>query len=316
MRVKINFTDFWPLFDKNNNYFINLLSQQYEVEISDDPDFLFYSCYGNDYLKYKCIRIFFSAENMRPDFSGCDFAMTFDYNEDLRHYRLPLYYLYIIQYGALQDLAKSRTREEAKVILNRKTKFCCMVVSNPHSKKRIDFFHELSKYKHVDSGGRYLNNVGGPVANKLDFIKDYKFVIAFENSSYPGYTTEKIVEPFVVNSIPIYWGNQLVEKEFNKKSFVNYDDSKDPQELINKIREIDENEEMALQILMQPKFGNGEIPECINDVNVMNFLNKIISNRTGIKPVAISSKKIVHSIQRRKYILYHYIGRVLNKNFR
>ena len=48
------------------------------------------------------------------------------------------------------------------------------------------------------------------VSNKMDFIKDYKFVISFENSSNPGYTTEKLIEPMLVNSIPIYWGNTEV----------------------------------------------------------------------------------------------------------
>ena len=70
----------------------------------------------------------------------------------------------------------------------------------------------------------YLNNVGGPVKNKIDFIMDHKFTIAFENSSYPGYTTEKIFEPMLVNSIPLYWGNPLVDRDFNTKSFLNFHD--------------------------------------------------------------------------------------------
>ena len=55
----------------------------------------------------------------------------------------------------------------------------------------------------------------------MDFIKDYKFVISFENSSYPGYTTQKLIEPMLVNSSPIYWGNKSVGKDFNTKSFIN-----------------------------------------------------------------------------------------------
>ena len=73
----------------------------------------------------------------------------------------------------------------------------------------MDFFVKLSKYKQVDSGGRTLNNIGGPVEDKMEFIKDYRFVISFENAEYPGYTTEKIIQPMFVDSIPIYWGNPL-----------------------------------------------------------------------------------------------------------
>ena len=51
--------------------------------------------------------------------------------------------------------------------------------------------------------------------SKVDFVKDYKFTIAFENTQYRGYTTEKILHPFVGRSVPIYWGNPLVEKDIN-----------------------------------------------------------------------------------------------------
>ena len=78
----------------------------------------------------------------------------------------------------------------------------------------------MSSKEKVDSGGKFLNNVGGPVTDKLSFIKDYKFVISFENSSYPGYTTEKILEPMLVNSIPVYWGNPLVYNDFNYRTYI------------------------------------------------------------------------------------------------
>ena len=43
--IKINFTDFWGGFDKTDNYFYNLLKQNFNIEISDNPDFLFYSVF-------------------------------------------------------------------------------------------------------------------------------------------------------------------------------------------------------------------------------------------------------------------------------
>ena len=56
---------------------------------------------------------------------------------------------------------------------------------------------------------------------KDDFQKRHKFVIAFENTSTPGYTTEKIVHAFPAGAIPIYWGNPEIAKEFNEESFIN-----------------------------------------------------------------------------------------------
>ena len=36
-----------------------------------------------------------------------------------------------------------------------------------------------------------------------------------------GYTTEKIFEPMIAQSIPIYWGNPRIGEDFNEKSFIN-----------------------------------------------------------------------------------------------
>ena len=162
-----------------------------------------------------------------------------------------------------------------------------MVVSNGNAKERIKFFNELSKYKTVDSGGKYLNNVGGPVADKMDFIKDYKFVFSFENEAYPGYTTEKILQPFVVNSIPIYWGNPKIDLDFNEGAFINANKLKQKQ-LIEQIVAIDKDKSLAIDILSKPIFNNNEIPTCAKEENVLEFLCNAIESRVTEKLVSQS----------------------------
>lgn len=303
--IKINFTDFWEGFNKKNNFFYNLLTFRYVVEISDTPDFLFYSCYGSKYLNYKCTRIFYASENIRPDFLRCDYAISFDYIKRNNHFRLPLYHLYIVDgKNYYERLTKKITREEAANLWKQKTKFCCMLVSNPNSKERINFFNALSKIKKVDSGGAYLNNIGYKIEDKLEFIKDYKFVFAFENSSYPGYTTEKILEPLVAHCIPIYWGNPLIEKDFNVACFVNAGNYGDYETLIEKLIEIDERDEVAADMIVQQKFAENAPDHLLVVKEVSNFLNKII-NASRKLPVAqnkliqaiVSGKSIVKKIK-------------------
>jgi len=301
-KIKINFTDFWKGFDKEDNYFIKLLSQQYEVRLSEDPDLIICSCYGHDYLKYKCIRICFISENLRPDFSGYDYVLSFDINDDPRHYRLPLYRLYIDLWGQSMNVLKEKSRQEIREEWKAKEKFCCMLVSNGHSKKRIDFFHKLSAIRQVDSGGRYLNNIGRAVDNKLEFIRDYKFVFAFENSSHPGYVTEKIIEPCFVGSIPIYWGNKQVDRDFNPRRFINYHDFNSEEALIQRILEIDRDDELAMEIVSQPIFRDNVFPEGIRDENVLAFFQGIIENRKTT-PVAVSGKKSLHFLKRKSHQL-------------
>lgn len=43
--IKINFKYFPEDFNPENNFFINNLKKLYDVEISDNPDYVFYSVY-------------------------------------------------------------------------------------------------------------------------------------------------------------------------------------------------------------------------------------------------------------------------------
>ena len=54
-KIKINFVDFFRSFDKENNQFTNILRERYDVEISDTPDYIFYSTFGKKFLDYEII---------------------------------------------------------------------------------------------------------------------------------------------------------------------------------------------------------------------------------------------------------------------
>lgn len=292
--VKVKFDQLYKGFNTSDNFFTRQLSAKYEVKISDDPDFYFFShpVYGSkNYSKYKCHRIFLGGENIRADWNICDYVLDSDfYVNNPRQKRWPLW-AYWSWSLAQMNQQKSFTN------LNDKKKFCCMVVSNPTCKERNQFFHKLSKYKKVDSGGRFLNNIGFPVENKIEFIKDYKFVISFENSSFPGYTTEKLIEPLIVNSIPIYWGNQVVGKDFNTDSFINIKDAFQFDEAINKIIELDNDQEKYLIMRNEPCFVNHKIPGEFSDESVRDFFDFIIEDSKSKKPVAtIKMKQIKHHL--------------------
>lgn len=163
-------------------------------------------------------------KTIRIDF--CDFWPGFR-KDDNRIYNL-LKTRYAVE---LHD----REHDDVDRIMAAKAHFCSFIASNTRhpktTRKRNAFFHRLSRYKNVDAGGRAFNNIGyrvpGGPWGKIEFLKPYKFNIAFENASLPGYTTEKIVEPMAARCLPIYWGNPLVHREFNPKSFLNYFDFRD-----------------------------------------------------------------------------------------
>jgi hypothetical protein len=299
-RLKINFTDFWASFNKEDNLFVALLKMYYDVELSDTPDLIIYSCFGFNYMNYDCHKIFYTGENVRPNFKECDFALTFDYESyGDKNLRLPLYRWR----GDLEIFIQPKDIDK---ITEEKKKFCCMLVSNPGGKERNLFFEKLSAYKKVDSGGKHLNNMGGQtVADKMEFIKEYKFTLSFENASYPGYTTEKIVEPMVVNSIPVYWGNPLVGNDFNTKSFINVHDYRSFDEAIKRIIEIDNDDNLYRQYLQEPYFKENVFPADMHFEELSRRLQIAINgflNKPAIADNAVSKLYSLANKTRRKML--------------
>lgn len=223
---------------------LNLLQRYHRVELVDvNPEYLFCDVQAFDDLDYKnCVKIVRTIENNVPDFNRYDYAMGFDYiTIGDRYLRVPLW----TEYACYEKL-KERTMPKPEELLKRK--FCSFVVSNNLNVDPIReyFFKELSKYKQVDSGGRLYNNVGGPVADKLEFCKNYKFNIAFENSAVPGYTTEKIMEPLAVHSVPIYYGDPLVNNDFTPECMVCVKGMEDVKRAIEEVIALDKDDDAYL----------------------------------------------------------------------
>jgi hypothetical protein len=278
--IHVDFCDFNGV-DKFHNYFTGLLSRKYDIRMSDRPDLLIYSSRGDMHRLYNCRKVFWTDESIRPDFSQCDYAVTCFYIDDPHHLRLPYY----VVWGGLSGRELLKTQEEIDTIVASKRKFCSFLVTNvnPHrAGKRIRFFEKLSRYKKVDSGGKALNNIGRVVPEgacpKFDFIKEYKFNLCFENKSMEGYTTEKLVDAMWARCIPIYWGNPLVGREFNTRSFLSLHDCRDDEELIEKIIEIDRDDEQYRRLLAEPYFPNNEVNEYFDENRILDFFEKILSD--------------------------------------
>ena len=284
MSIKLGFCDFWSGFhtdpdtrnEESNNFFYNMLKDKYDIEISNDPDILIFSAFGNAHQKYNCTKIFYTGENVRPNYSICDYSVTFDYIEGDRNFRFPLSAVNLYEIGIRDKFLKEVDFDKIKV---EKTKFCNFVFSNPNANLRNQLFFELSKYKKVDAGGRVFNNIGYPVGDKLEFLNNYKFTIAFENSQSDGYTTEKLIHPKLKNSIPIYWGNPRVSDDWNDKSFINAYKFSNISELVEYVKEVDNDDDLYYKILSEKHFVNDELPFNFKHDNLVEFFDKIFKNK-------------------------------------
>ena len=279
--IKVKFINFWGKFDDEDNFIINTLRKKYNVVVSDEPEYLFYAGFNADIYKYDCIRIAYTFENFIPDFNLCDYAVGFAYIDfEDRYFRYPLYlnagftYYENDNYGL--DMERMLKKHEiSDEDIKAKEGFCSFMVSSGVDVVRNTFFERLSEYKTVASGGRYKNNVGGPVKDKLEFQKKYKFAICFENSSSSGYTTEKLMQAFAAKTVPIYYGSPRIGEEFNTKAFINLNDYKNFDEAIKKIAEIDSNDDEYIAMLKEPALAENNIPQQ-QQSNFENFIYHIV----------------------------------------
>lgn len=262
--LKLGFTD---TFGAIENFFTKILSEKYIV-IRDDhnPDYLIFGDknFGTNNEKFdsqKCVKIFYTGENERPWDYKCHYSISFDHQEfEGRNYRLPLYVIYDYDNHS-RDVPNTSNIMRTPSDLLVKKDFCSFVVKNGGCQKRNEWFQILNSYKGVASGGPLFNNIGyvlprgeESVKAKLEFLNSYKFNLCFENSSYPGYATEKLYEALCAKTIPIYWGSPTIECDFNTKAFLNWHDYGDDQAFFEAIKEIDENPDMYEEMYLQPMF--------------------------------------------------------------
>jgi len=228
--------------------------------------------------KYKRIG-YWPGESYLPDFTVLDYAFS-ERNYIENNYNCRSYYP---KEETIQDRSIFSDRE----LLSRK--FCNFVYYNQTygdgSIVRKYFCKMLARYKKVDCPGRVMNNMENAIIprfgnwkkGKSDFLKNYKFTIAFENRSISGYTTEKLFQPLSVGSIPIYWGNPDVCKYINKECLINcneYDNDFDA--VVKRVIEIDSDPELYLHMVKTPPM-NGNY-RWDTESKKMEFLDRIVTD--------------------------------------
>ena len=240
--MQVEFRDFWSGFDTRNNVFSNLFAELGDIEVVDSGgDLCLYSCFGASHRTFEGCKVFVTGENRRPDFTNADFCIGFDHVADDRYLRYPLW----AWYGPASQLL----HPYGENITDQQTEFCAFVVSNPESPIRNQIFKELSRHRHVNSAGRLFTNdsldgesrLGARSGSAVSYMQRFQFTIAAENTAFPGYTTEKLMQAFVAGSIPIYWGDPLVDYDFDPRSFVNFDDYGSVNGLVQAVLELAEN---------------------------------------------------------------------------
>ena len=122
------------------------------------------------------------------------------------------------------NLKNKDFREARQRALNgpKRSKFCGTIINNETNMNhfREKFMGVLSKYKQVDNGGNLSNNIGYNVTNKIEFLSSYKFSMAFEKNTADGFSTDHILYALLAGTVPIYYGDYLVDEYINPNCYI------------------------------------------------------------------------------------------------
>lgn len=174
-------------------------------------------------------------------------------------------------------------------LVNTRMNFCAYLYSYDVS-YRIEIFNEVSKYKQVTSLGKSCNNIENTCRNTyndeytyndLAVMKyvDYKFVLSLENGIEQGYLTEKLINPILANSIPIYAGPSDIFDIINKKRIIYIYDFENFDKLNEYIEKVDNDDELYNSIVSENIFTGK-----ISFDNFKDYLSNKIDESLGFKP--------------------------------
>lgn len=260
--LRVAISDGWTIDDPDRLPWMQALRRRFRVELvpmDAGAHVLFHSDFGRDHWRFPGLKVYFTGENMLPDPWQHDFALTSLHRPgDARHFRIPEFLYAIPGPDALVRPADFDAERE----MRRKDGFCSFVVSNPRGAERNRTFRLLDRRRGVASGGRHFNNVGGPVPDKAAFARRFRFSLCFENTVGAGYTTEKLTDAYLARSVPIYWGNPEVGRDFNRASMICAHDFPALEDLAEHVLRVDADESSYLAYLREPPLpGNAVGPE-------------------------------------------------------
>ena len=283
---KVLFTDMWDDFNEVHNMFTLALENAFKNKVkveghsketlgSDVPSLVIFGPFGEEWRSLPSLwpKAHFTGENTEPikdDSVKLNIGYKLPDMSDNSYLRMPLWMFEIDWFGA--DLEQIRNPLPLPIDTcttvqpGNRDKFCAFIVTNPRNPVRNKAFTTLNKYKPVDSAGRLYNNIGSDIFAGLgggggellkhEFLKSYRFCLAYENQSAPGYTTEKILHAKAAGCIPIYWGDHKVGRDFNEKGFLNANGCKSEADLIELVDKVESDPQRMAALQAVPALSS------------------------------------------------------------
>ncbi|MGR6466207.1 glycosyltransferase family 10 domain-containing protein [Rhizobium sp. PAMB 3182] len=248
MRLRLAFKDLYPSYQNSliPSMIAAVCSGNIEVTNEDYADLVivgpfktrrkFYQKFFKASRNLRAKYLFHTGENVRFNEVEADFSISFDLDASSEtHLRWPLWMDCITWHEHGIDYRPANVRFGRPIEVGQlmaplgqsalQRPFKAAIFTRHLKEPRGTLINALSKIMTVDCYGRAFNksikshDTSG--LYKYDILKNYLFNLCPENSLYPGYYTEKIVESYAAGCIPITWADTNLHTDFKEGSFIN-----------------------------------------------------------------------------------------------
>ncbi|MDB5038308.1 MAG: ceV [Bacteriovoracaceae bacterium] len=118
-----------------------------------------------------------------------------------------------------------------------KTKHISTIASDKNKTTGHRFRHEV--IRHFCSSFDVFGRGYRPIKSVSEGLKDYRFSVTIENSSYDYYFTEKILNCFDLGTIPIYWGCPSIGNFFDLDGIIRFEHLGELASILSNLKESD-----------------------------------------------------------------------------
>jgi alpha(1,3/1,4) fucosyltransferase len=271
LHANIAIANFWPGFSLASGfvgYFLGRIFDSYAVVPSEEEaDIVFASVYPpNQPRPYPERTIAYIGENVRPDYRNCRYSISSDFDSyGDRNCRLPGWYRHLSWPGYVKrpPVVRANTtggfeptvdvdalyRPRPLPSAANKDLFCCFVASHLEHHRMLAV-ERLAGVGRVDVFGLVAGNPYQ--ASKFELLPRYRFNLCFENSIFPGYYTEKLLQAWVGGCIPLYYSDSWFALDFNPRALINRIDFSTIDEFVRHVAAVNASHAAMTELYDQP----------------------------------------------------------------
>lgn len=283
---RVHYYNFWDKQPADEIWFTGFLKSRGIIERNPKAHFAFFSTLGNIHLlRFDELihpfadrkRVFFTGENVHYpvfddyrhnllDHKSINLSLGFDYEDDSRYLRFPIWILEMFPpQSSVDDIKRICDQLSHQRLDADRTRFCALVsgtstwLGTESMEMRTNMVKQLNTIAPVDCAGKLLHNTDDLKTrfgdNKAEFLKQYKFYICPENASVDGYVTEKVFHAIGSGCIPIYWGacSNPEPDVINHDAILFWNPDGDNSALLKQITELEGNPALYREFFEQPR---------------------------------------------------------------